>query len=153
MDVVGTQDWADFESAISTDAQDTFFKEIIVWRRTLTNLDRWKEDNLTAQTNDVQLKCLINYNFPRSWPVTGYTETGEIDKESMQVLFVKKYLRDLGFIDSNGLFIYNEDLDYFYLNGLKYKPSGDTDASQANTDALIVAVIMLRQKPDTGNKR
>lgn len=152
MDLVGTQDWNDFKSLFGTDVVDTFMQAIIIWRRVTSNLDRWKEGN-GINTLDIPLQCLVNYNYMRSWPITNLTESGETEEQSIQVLFAKDYLNSLGYINQNGLFIYQPDIDRFILDGLIRKPVGDSSVSQAANGALLFEVIMVEQATRTGTIR
>jgi hypothetical protein len=151
-DLVGSSEWAAFH-ALFEDAADTFAQHPITWRRVMTNLDRWKEDNQDGQTVDVQLVCLNNYNYMRSWPVTNFTEAGEVNSQSVQVLFGMKYLRDLGYLDNNNKFMYNQDKDRFILNGHIMKAAGDTPVSQAYDSDIWYSVILVEQPTATGDKR
>lgn len=153
MDLIGAADWADYQSLIGVDALDTFAQATIVWRRQITNVDRWKEDNVEGQTQDITLRCLVNYNYMRSWPITNMTESGEIEQQSIQVLFFKDYLNGLGYVNNNGLFIYKPDYDRFVLDGLIRKPVGDSSVSQAKYGALLFEVIMVEQRTLTGQMR
>lgn len=152
MDLLGT-DMDAFIALMNTDVADTFFNDTVIWVREKTQLNLYKEDNAGASKASVTLKCLINYNYLRSWPITKNYEQGEEDGQSMQVLFNKEYLKGLGYLDSNGLFIYNQDFDRFIVDGLIHKPVGDGSVSQVKNGALLFEVILIRQKVNTGDKR
>lgn len=152
MDLLGT-DMQAFIDLMNTDVKDTFFNDTIIWVRKLTQLDRFKEDNDTAVISNITLDCLINYNYLRSWPITKHYEQGEQDEQSLQVFFNKEYLKGLGYMDNNGLFLYNQDVDRFIVDGLIHKPVGDGSVSQVRGGALLFEVILVRQKTDTGEKR
>lgn len=148
--LISGADWAAFESLISDDVQDTFFQQKIIWRRATTMSDRYGEDNEALITSDIPLLCQLNYNYMRTWPITKTSEAGETDEQSIQIYFTKKYLRDLGYLNSNDYFIYNPGLDRFIIDGLIMKPMGDSSAAQAEDGALLISVIVVRQPPDTG---
>jgi len=145
---------AQFEmfKGLMASAADTFAQQTITWRRRTSTLQRFKEDD-TNKTADVELKCLCNYNYLRSWPITNNKESGEINAQSVQVLFGKQYLKDLGYLDNDGKFIYNQDYDRFILDGTIRKPVGDTGVSQVFDEAVWVSVIMVEQPTATGDKR
>lgn len=153
MDLVGATDWAAFESLISTDAHDTFFQQSIVWKRQRTRLDVYGEDNEAGLYDSITLKCLLNYNYMRTWPITKVTESGETDEQSIQIFFSKKYLRDLGYLNGDDYFIYNSGTDKFIIDGLLMKPMGDSSVSQAEGGALLISVIVVRQPTITGKDR
>lgn len=138
-------DWDDYK-AIMDEAHNTFHQKSITWRRTITELDRWKEDNLGARKIDTPLKVLLNYNYMRTWPITMPTESGELDKQSVQILINKAYLQESGFLNAFGLFDYSPDYDRFIIDGLVYKPYGDTPTSQMNTEDLIFSIVAKREE-------
>lgn len=148
--LIAGSDWSSFESLISTDAQDTFFQQNIIWRKVLTTKDRYGEDNPAAITSDITLKCLLNYNFMRSWPISKTSEAGETDEQSIQILFVKKYLRDLGYLNGDDYLVYDPGMDRFIIDGMIMKPMGDSSVSQAEGGALLISLIVVRQPSTTG---
>lgn len=152
MELINQAQW-DMYKSVMRDAHDTFSQKTIVWKRKQSVLDRYQESNEENDMVDVELKVLLNYNYLRSWPVDMRTETGSLDRQSVQVLINKDYLRDAGYIGSNGYFIYNQNSDYFIIDGLKHKPSGDTPAGQMNTDDVFITIIVQRDETLTGNKR
>lgn len=153
MDLIGAKDWADYKSLIGQDAFDSFGQKTIVWRKQTSNVDRYGEDNIGGSTVDIPLMCLVNYNYMRSWPITLETESGENYEQSIQVLFSKKYLLSLGYLNSSGVLDYQPDYDRFILDGLIRKPVGDSSVSQAHDEDVMFEVIMIEQKTQTGLKR
>ena len=153
MNLISDQDNNDFKALFGMDAADTFAQQTIIWRRQTTNIDRWKEDNNSGITTDVALKCLINYNYMRSWPISNMKEAGETEEQSIQVLFNKAYLQSLGYLDQYGKFDYQADYDRFIVDGTIRKPMGDTSVSQAFDTSLWYVVIMVEQRTPTGTDR
>lgn len=153
MDLVGTGDWEDFKNLISVDSSDTFGKQTIIWRRLKSSVDRYKEDNSQGTYHDVTLRCLVNYNYMRSWPITNFTEAGELQAQSIQVIFYKKYLKDNGYLTADGKLDYKPDHDRFVLDGIIRKPVGDSSISQAGDESLLYEVIMEELKTPTGEGR
>lgn len=156
MQLISDADWNDYKSLIGNDAFDTFGQATIIWRRAKSpGIDRFKEDGATSNTEDIPLKCLVNYNYMRSWPITSFAtgESGELNEQSIQVLFSKNYLQSLGYVNADGLFSYLPDFDRFLLDGLIRKPVGDSSVSQAKDGSMIFEVIMVEQSTKTGKKR
>lgn len=153
MDLIGARDWADYKSLIGQDAFDTFGQKIIIWRKQTSNIDRYGEDNIAGSHVDIPLTCLVNYNYMRSWPITTLTESGETNQQSIQVLFSKKYLLSLGYLNADGIFDYQPDYDRFILDGLIRKPVGDSSVSQSHDEDTMFEVIMAEQRTPTGLMR
>jgi len=139
---------------IINQAHDFFNQEDIIWVRHSYGLQRWGEDNKTIDKSDIiNLKCLINYNVFRTWPMTKETESGIIDKESVAIIFNKNYLQSLGYINSNGNFNFDPGLDYFTHQGQKLRASGEMPAAQAKDNPLLVILILKRMETNTGNNK
>jgi hypothetical protein len=139
--MISASDWANYHKVIN-DASDTFNQSIIIWKRSLGGIDRFGEDNKGERFEEIPLFFLADYNRNRVWPITSYTETGEIDKQSEVIMFNMDYLRKLGYVNANDNFIYQPDTDRFIHKGITWKCSGITHLSQAgNKDLLLQAVL------------
>ncbi len=102
MNGISDAQWGVYKNIINN-AHNFFNQDEITWVRDNRGLQRYGEDDGNLKNTDtITLKCLINYNVYRSWPMTKESESGTIDKESIAVLFNKKYLNDLGYINANG---------------------------------------------------
>jgi hypothetical protein len=152
MDLLGAQAWSDYK-ALMRDAHDTFAQKDMIWKRLKSTLDRYGEDSDDNGYDIITLKVLINYNYMRSWPITFQTETGGLDRQSVQILINKDYLRELGYINGNGFFEYDPVLDVFIIDGLKHVPFGDTPASQIQDDDVFITLILKRDESPTQYKR
>lgn len=145
--------WAQYK-AIINGVQDSFNQQTIVWKPLQNNLQRYGEDGPDDMGyGTINLKCLIDYNAFRKWPINQGTESGVIDKESIAVIFNIKYLRDLGYTDSNNNFIFNPDDDYFIIDGLRYRSAGDIKVAQASDEALLLQIIMRRDTTKTSESK
>lgn len=139
---------------IIRDAHDTFNQDTITWvSHTQTTVARYNEDDPGYTPTNIELKCLLGYNYFRTWPMSRFEEEGEIDEENMIVLFNKDYLSDLGYLTSEGYFNYKGDRDLFIHRGIKYRPAGDTLLSQAKDNPLFLMVILRREVVPTGTDR
>lgn len=58
----------------------------------------------------------------------------------------KQYLADRGYLDSNGYFDFNWAEDRFIINGIPYRPTGDTNVSQAKDEAIVFLIILKRDR-------
>jgi hypothetical protein len=93
----------------------------------------------------------MNYNFMRSWPITFTTETGEVDRQSVQMMLLKKDLADNGYLNSYGYLNFNPAQDLFIFDGMVWKAVGDTAVSQVDGDDLIITIILKRQELSTAD--
>lgn len=146
---LGTTGWDKFRSAM-TDAHDTFHQKSITWKRLKSKLNLNGEDNTGNGYIDVDLKVQLNYNYMRTWPISFRTETGDLDRQSVQILINKTYLAGLGYINASGYFLYDPSQDLFVIDGLIHTPVGDTPASQAYEDDILFTIIVKREEGKTG---
>lgn len=151
MSLVNQSDWDDFK-ALMREAHDDFETKPILWKRVVSISSEFMEDN-TYAPEEIQLQGQTNYNYLRSWPITMQTTSGELDRQTIQVLFNKDYLRELGYINTNNYFEFSPDLDRFIIDGITYKELGDTSASLANGDDILVTLILKREETNTGSKK
>lgn len=156
--LISDGDFADFNNLIQVDGFDTFADGMtIIWRRALNPsvMDRYREDG-PPSTQDVVLRAIVNYNYMRSWPITNQEESGELQGQSIQVIFSMKDLEIGGYlktVDGQLHFDYNPDYDRFVVDGIIRKPSGDSGVSQSNVGPLLYEVIMIEQATATGENR
>lgn len=148
-------DWALFNNAINVDAQGSFFKDILVWRKITQawHKNGYVDDQDNKVYQEIELESLVGYNYFRTWPVEKLTEGGEVDSQNLVVYLNKEYLSGLGYLTENGNFDYDPGVDLFRLNGVNLRSAGDTPTSQAQDNPLLVMLILKRELPATGQKR
>ena len=93
-----------------------------------------------------QSQALCYYNAFRNWPINKATVTGELDDENLSILVTKSYIEQLGHLTPEGYWDFNWSEDRFVINGITYKPSGDTQVAQAKDEALVFMVILKRDR-------
>lgn len=136
-------DWSEYTSIIN-EFHDDAFQQDIIWKRPTSFINKFMETK--QKFIQSTLKCLVQYNSFRSWPINEQTNTGEIDKESCLVYFNMDYLRTLGFINDNNQFTFDAERDRFIIDGILYKPAGDSKAAQANNKTLFTFIILKREE-------
>lgn len=82
----------------------------------------------------------------RNWPINKATVSGELDDENLSILISKNYIEQIGYLNQEGYWNFNWSEDRFVINGIVYKPSGDTQVSQAKDEALVFLVILKRDR-------
>lgn len=152
MDLLAT-DFQKFIDIMNTDVVDTFFKHEITLRKRTSGVDPWNENHNGHQFTDINLKCLINYNYFRTWGTTNETSSGEIDRQTMVAIFNIKYLADLSLCTPNGNLDFNPATDRFIDKGILYKDSGNTDVSQSGANPLFFMVVLKRDNIATTDTR
>lgn len=128
-----------------------FFGKPVVWRRCVQYTNRYQEDGVTTQ--EITIHTLSNYNYMRSWPITVPVESGEIDRQSIQLLFLRKEFQDLSLLTPEGYLLMDPARDRFVMEGLIYKPVGDTFVSQAGSNDILISIIVKREETPTGTFR
>jgi len=150
MPTITAAQWSAFKSAIDL-AAGLFNKDTIIWRRLVMGLDYNGEDGLTNQFTNINLDCLISYNYFRVWPVIAETMGGQFDKNSIVCLLNKHYMDGLGYTNAQGQFDFKTGEDIFVLRGIEYRCGGYSHVSQANDEPLLFMLILKRQEILTGN--
>ena len=136
--------WADFRKAMKV-AHDSFNQQIIIWQKALIIDNPFGEDS-GRKYQDIQLKGLVQYNWFRTWPANTETKTGTVDKESCVLILNKEYLQSLNLLNENKYFNFSPGDDYFIINGIRYRASGDSDLSQANNDPVLFFIVLRREE-------
>lgn len=130
-----------------------FFRGIagrpITWRRLNMNYDRFGEGD-NKRFTDISLMAVIGYNDFRTWPSTLNTDTGILDKGSMYLLFNREDLKLKGYINNNGNLDFDPINDRFIVDGIEYRPDGDTNIALAFNDPMYYMVIISREVIRTG---
>lgn len=153
MDLVGSVNWQKFKDLINNDATDTFFKDTIIWKKWGGVVDEFMEDGENADVSDITLECLIQYNNFKVWPMNQPAESGELDRQNMVVLFNIAYLKtvDAGiYVTAKGNLDMDQAMDRFEFNGIMYKCTGETFASQAQDEPLLLQLNLSREELNTG---
>lgn len=121
-------------------AHDEYMTKTITWKkRAGKKRSEWGED--TPETyEDRELKVLENYNYMRTWPITQHTESGSLDKQSIQLFISKFHLEDAGWLNSQGNMDYDPGYDRFIIDGVPYIAAGDTLSSQFFEDDLLFLI-------------
>ena len=73
----------------------------------------------------------------RHYVITMPSETG---------LLIRQHIEQLGHLTPEGYWDFNWSEDRFVINGITYKPSGDTQVAQAKDEALVFMVILKRDR-------
>jgi hypothetical protein len=149
MELIGAAGWARYISTINS-ASDTFNKDRVVWRRSKFRVSRDGDEVPDEKFEDVDLRCLMNNNDFRTWPITQNTPSGELDIQNMVMILNVEYLRVMGYLTLAGRFDYNQAADQFIHQGLRYKAEGDTSIAQANGGYLLFQVILKREELKVG---
>lgn len=144
-----TQKQWDRYIAVINEWQEDAFQQEITWLRNITRQNQFGEDS-NMRFESVTLKGLIHYNNFRTWPINLYTDTGELDKQSVMVFFNIAYLNELGYADENGVLKFDPGLDRFEINGIIYTNAGESQVSQAKDKPLLCFIILKREETPTG---
>ena len=108
----------------------------------------------------VEIEALCSYNAFRNWPLNSYSVSGESDDENCSLLvsmdYIKnlesgRYLKTIGDSEVDTYWDWNWQEDRFIINGLTYRPSGDTQLAQAKDEALVFMVILKRDRETVPN--
>lgn len=145
------EQWQAYEDVINEWQEDAFQQDII-FRQEVVTQDRYGED-YNKRKKDKTIKCLILYNYFRSWPMSNMNHIGELDKESCLVYFNIADLRKQGLLNAHDQLQFSPAYDRFIINGVMYKSTGDSQAAQAHSKPLLIFLILKREETTTGKDR
>jgi len=144
--------WAKFNGAMDV-AREMFATKTVIWKRNTGYVNPFMEGIPPDNYEDISLKCLCNYNYMRTWPITQETETGGEDRQSIQLFFYKKELIEHGMIDDQNRVIFDPARDKVVVDAILYIISGDSFVSQVdNGNDVLFSLIVKRDKSYTGDK-
>lgn len=118
-------------------------RQDIIWAKKVNQFLDHAEDSLPSYY-EIHIEALCYYNSFRNWPINKATVSGELDDENLSILISKSYIERLGYLDEHGYWRFNWSEDRFIINGIVYKPYGDTQVAQAKDEALVFLVILKR---------
>lgn len=140
--------WDRFK-AIHRDFYDQVAGTEVIWKRLISNIDRWAEGE-TDTYEEITLKAIVAFNDFRTWPINMGTVSGTVDKENIYLLLNETYLDELGFLNDNRYFDFNPSLDRFMVNGQIFYPLGDTPVAQTFNSVGYFMIILSREPVETG---
>lgn len=142
--------WDKYKKIISGFMDNDAARQEIIWAKHLDLMPRFGEDSGVTYYG-ILIEALCYYNAFRNWPINTETVTGETDEENLSILISKAYLEANGYLNPRGYFDFDWVQDRFIINGIPYKPSGDTQVAQAKDEALVFMIILKRDR-DTVQK-
>lgn len=149
MAYVGLKNWARYRGIINRFHNDAFQNDL-TWYKYIYSMNRFGEDTKENSKYDERVvKCLVMYDTVRNWPNNYETTTGDIDKESVVVYINIRYLQKMGWVRNEGagtLMDLDQVKDYFVLDGVTYRPSGDKPVAQASTHPLLYRLVLKREE-------
>ena len=137
--------WNKYKKIIKDFMDKDAGRQVVTWMRHIDKIEAFGED-VGDQYLPVQLEALCYYNVFRNWPINKPTISGELDDENLTIYVTKRQIETLGYINSEGYWQLNWSEDRFVINGITYKPSGDTQVAQAKDEALCFIVILKRDR-------
>ena len=130
--LVSNRSWDRYKKHIKGFLNQDAGRQTVIWCKHLNQMLSHGEDTIPTYRK-VEIEALCSYNAFRNWPLNSYSVSGESDDENCSYW-------DL-----------NWQEDRFIINGLTYRPSGDTQLVQAKDEALVFMVILKRDRETVPN--
>lgn len=140
---VRNADWDRYKHVVQKFLEDDSGRQTIGWCRNIDQMLYMGEDKSPKYTL-VLIEALCYYNAFRNWPINKATVSGELDDENLVILIPKSSILD--YLGPNGYLKFNWSEDRFLINGIPYKPDGDTDVAQAKDEAIVFQIILKRDR-------
>ena len=143
--LVPNKSWDRYKRIISTFMDKDAGRQSIIWAKNVDQLLTHGEDYIPKYYR-IEIEALCFYNAFRNWPINKATVSGELDEENLSILVTREYIESIGYLNKDGYWDFDWSKDRFVINGQVYKPSGDTQVSQAKDQALVFMVILKRDR-------
>ena len=143
--LVPNKSWDRYKRIISTFMDKDAGRQSIIWAKNVDQLLTHGEDYIPKYYR-IEIEALCFYNAFRNWPINKVTVSGELDEENLSILVTREYIESIGYLNKDGYWDFDWSKDRFVINGQVYKPSGDTQVSQAKDQALVFMVILKRDR-------
>lgn len=155
--LVSNKSWDRYKKHIKRFLDQDAGRQTIIWAKNVNQLLTHGEDT-TPYYEKVEIEALCYYNAFRNWPINFASVSGETDEENLSIMisrdyiegleggrFWKKIVSDNG-VPTDGYWDFNWVEDRFQINGITYRPTGDTQVAQAKDEALIFLIILKRDR-------
>lgn len=143
--LVPNKSWDRYKKIITSFMNVDAGRQTILWAKNVNQLLTHGEDYI-PKYHQIEIEALCYYNAFRNWPIDKPTISGELDEENLSILVTVDYIRQIGYLNADGYWDFNWSMDRFVINGIVYKPSGDTQVAQAKDQALVFMVILKRDR-------
>ena len=157
--LVSNRSWDRYKKHIKGFLNHDAGRQTVIWCKHLNQMLSHGEDTIPTYRK-VEIEALCSYNAFRNWPLNTYSVSGESDDENCSLLvsmdYIKnlesgRYLKTIGDSEVDTYWDLNWQEDRFIINGLTYRPSGDTQLAQAKDEALVFMVILKRDRETVPN--
>lgn len=154
--LVSNKAWDKYKKHVKNFLNFDAGRQTIIWAKHVNQMLYNGEDDYPRYYRIV-IEALCYYNSFRNWPINIQTPTGESDEENLSLMISCDYIQRLdngrywlpsetfpG--DNSGYWDFNWSQDRFVINGITYKPTGDTQIAQAKGEALLFLIILKRDR-------
>ena len=145
MPKVSNKAWSKYKRIVQNFLDQDSGRQKIVWAKHINQILSHGEDSIPQYVFNV-IEALCYYNAFRNWPINKSSVSGEQDEENLSIMISRQYLAEKGYLDSDGYFDFNWAEDRFIINGIPYRPTGDTNVSQAKDEAIVFLIILKRDR-------
>lgn len=142
---IPNKSWDRYKGIINNFLDVDAGRQKLIWAKAVDQLLTHGEDS-TPKYFKKEIEALCYYNAFRNWPINRNTVTGELDDENLSIMVSGRYLGEKGYLNDKGYWEFDWTMDRFEINGIVYRPTGDTQVAQAKDEALIFLVILKRDR-------
>lgn len=153
--LVSNKSWDRYKNHIQRFLDQDAGRQNIIWAKNVNQLLTHGEDKIPWYEK-IEIEALCYYNAFRNWPINTATVSGETDEENLSIMISRSYIENLkegkywkktsDSTPSDGYWDFNWQEDRFSINGITYRPTGDTQVAQAKDEALVFLIILRRDR-------
>ena len=140
---VRNADWDRYKHIVQKFLEDDSGRQTIGWCRNINQMLFMGEDK-SPKYHLILIEALCYYNAFRNWPINKATVSGELDDENLVILIPKTAIQQ--YLNRHGYLNFNWSEDRFIINGIPYKPDGDTEVAQAKDEPIVFQIILKRDR-------
>lgn len=155
--MVSNRAWDRYKRIVKNFLSQDAGRQSIIWAKHINQNLTHGEDVIPFYER-IEIEALCFYNAFRNWPINNPSISGETDEENLSILISRDSIVNLDSgkywksssestgVDTDGYWDFNWQEDRFVINGIVYRPSGDTQVAQAKDEALVFLVILKRDR-------
>lgn len=155
--LVSNTSWERYKKHVRNFLDNDAGRQTIIWAKNINELLTHGEDKIPWYER-IEIEALCYYNAFRNWPINVATVSGETDEENLSIMISRGYIEQLDGgrfwkrvtsdtgAPTDGYWDFNWQEDRFSINGITYRPTGDTQVAQAKDEALVFLIILRRDR-------
>lgn len=149
---ISNKTWKSYKRILTNYVDQDVGLQTVIWLKHIMYPEAFGEDPKGDENYEpIELKALVNYNDFRIWPINKGTPSGELDEMNCAIILSQKQLITLNetredILNEQLNWVFDQALDRFEINGVRYIAKGDTQTAQAKDQPILFQVVLRREE-------